>query len=100
MELGRCVATIAWINPRRLARDEAKTFPIVETNLARSQYVELDVYHINLPSSGHDTAEFAFRKVKLLFHVVVDQRKGDHTTPKGIEEKQAAELEQNRTARL
>jgi hypothetical protein len=44
IELGRCVATIACINPRRLARDEAKTFPIVETNLARSQQVELHVY--------------------------------------------------------
>ena len=36
-ELGRWLATIAWIKPRRLASDEAKTLPIVETNLIRSQ---------------------------------------------------------------
>jgi hypothetical protein len=33
IELGRWVATIAWIKPRRLARDDAKTLPMVETNL-------------------------------------------------------------------
>jgi hypothetical protein len=33
IELGRWVATIAWIKPRRLARDEAKTLPMVDTNL-------------------------------------------------------------------
>jgi hypothetical protein len=33
MELGRCVATIAWIRPRRLAKEDAKTLPMVETNL-------------------------------------------------------------------
>jgi hypothetical protein len=32
-ELGRWVMTIAWMRPRRLARDAAKTLPMVETNL-------------------------------------------------------------------
>ena len=32
-ELGKCVATIAWIKPRRFAREAAKTLPIVDTSL-------------------------------------------------------------------
>jgi hypothetical protein len=33
MELGKCVTTMAWIRPIRLAREAAKTVPMVETNL-------------------------------------------------------------------
>jgi hypothetical protein len=33
MELGRWVATIAWIRPIRLASEAAKIFPIVDMNL-------------------------------------------------------------------
>jgi hypothetical protein len=34
MELGRWVATMAWMLPRRFAREEAKTLPSVDVNLS------------------------------------------------------------------
>lgn len=33
IELGRCVATMAWMRPSRLATDAANTFPMVDKHL-------------------------------------------------------------------
>jgi hypothetical protein len=81
MELGRCVATIAWIRPRRLAKEDAKTLPMVETNLVGmvNKFEEKSRVHNNIPSRRHDAPQFALGKRKFPLKIEVDEAEGHET---------------------
>lgn len=100
---GRWVNTMAWIKPRRLARLEAKTLPSVDTHLFSHQSMarELGVTCVcALPCCRHDAAQLALWQVELTFHVVVDQTERNHPGAQGIQEEQAAELDESDATRL
>lgn len=81
IELGRCVATIASIKPRRLAREDAKTLPMVDMNLVGMVSMSEATSNGNddAPCCGHDAAQFSLGELKLPLEVKVDETKGYKT---------------------